>query len=241
MSREGKSLRRALRLWAERRVGRAGHPALEALAGYFDGVVAESEAELLREHLSVCPECADRVLQLADFHSLVVPGGAAAFKASERRPARPLLGAPRRGAWRVAAAVLAGVLLPLAGWLARSAVRTTSRVEPQATTVTLVELLPPTLRTSGGQGEILPEPRVDEPLALLLYTDPQLPEAAYLVRIREEQGPLELSLELAPSKLGSVSVLLSAGLPRRGSYAVLLMTRNGARTIETYRFEVGGN
>ncbi|HZF09105.1 MAG TPA: zf-HC2 domain-containing protein [Thermoanaerobaculia bacterium] len=64
---------RALTRRAARRLDE--HPSPETLAAYHEGELADAEAERLRYHLALCPECAALLLDLGAFADLAPPAG----------------------------------------------------------------------------------------------------------------------------------------------------------------------
>jgi hypothetical protein len=51
------------------------HPSPETLAAYHEGELADAEAERLRDHLALCPDCAELLLDLGGFADLAPPAG----------------------------------------------------------------------------------------------------------------------------------------------------------------------
>ena len=64
---------RALTARAERRLGE--HPSPEALGDYHEGRLGGEEAERLRDHLALCADCAQLVLDLKAFPEIEMPAG----------------------------------------------------------------------------------------------------------------------------------------------------------------------
>jgi hypothetical protein len=68
----------ALRRLAEHERRSLGdHPTPEELVAYRNGELTEPEAEQIRDHLALCHDCADLLLDLADFGHLAPPEGIA--------------------------------------------------------------------------------------------------------------------------------------------------------------------
>jgi len=66
----------ALRALAARRRRELGlHPDPETLAAYHEGELAGAEAERLRDHLALCPDCTQLLLDLGGFAALAPPAG----------------------------------------------------------------------------------------------------------------------------------------------------------------------
>ena len=64
---------RALSARAERQLGL--HPSPETLVAYHEGGLAGEERERLRDHLALCADCAQLLLDLAAFPEVEVPAG----------------------------------------------------------------------------------------------------------------------------------------------------------------------
>jgi hypothetical protein len=78
------SLNEALRLLAERERRSLGeHPTPEELAAYRNGELTEPEADRIRNHLALCHDCADLLLDLANFGHLEPPEGVAPASEAE--------------------------------------------------------------------------------------------------------------------------------------------------------------
>ena len=92
------------------------HPRPEALAAYHEGRLAEAEAERLRDHLALCPDCAGLLLDLGAFDDLASSAGA-----------RGLTDGEVEAAWRAVQPRLEG---PAAAALASNLVRLPSPVSP---------------------------------------------------------------------------------------------------------------
>jgi len=59
------------------------HPSPEKLAAYHEGALPLGEEERLRDHLALCPDCAQLLLDLAGFPGLEPPAGARALTDGE--------------------------------------------------------------------------------------------------------------------------------------------------------------
>lgn len=71
-------------LAAEERRGRTPHVLPEDLLAYQEGQLSAQESEAVRDHLAVCPECADLVLDLARFPG-IEPAAATGGLSEEQR------------------------------------------------------------------------------------------------------------------------------------------------------------
>lgn len=127
---------------AEERVPAGGHPAAEEIAEYVARTLDPERAEAVRAHLVHCSECADLVVDYAEFEPVPAAdpareaAGVAAYARWLRRrgPARHRPDArddyaPLRDwrSWVLAAATLAAVLLGLWGWSQHRALEATRK------------------------------------------------------------------------------------------------------------------
>lgn len=78
MDEKRSDLRAALRELAAEEAAEIGpHVGLKRLSAYRRGHLPAAEREALQEHLSLCPKCAERLLELRDFEAASAGGGAA--------------------------------------------------------------------------------------------------------------------------------------------------------------------
>lgn len=143
-------------LAAEERALAGGHPDTEEVAAYAAGSLPAAQAEELRAHLAVCPECSDLVLEYAEFQPQ--PASSAASKAEVAAAYRDLrrdLGFPAEvpadpsyqaaaarpvAPWLLAAAALVVCVLGLWVWRQHLALET-ARTAPRIN-VAAVDLVP---------------------------------------------------------------------------------------------------
>lgn len=226
--------------------GEGGHPDLDRLAAYHEGELPEAEAERVREHLSLCRECADLLLDWRDF-ARGEPAGAASATAAAwerdrervREGVRRRVGvAPRRAPitpWVVAAAAsVACVILAALWWQARSELGEPRQVEiasvvPEGSSV---------LRGREDEAEILAGPGSRPVVLLNLAELPDFPR--YEARIVPPAGEEAASvLELSPRPGEPFTVQLGRD-PEPGEYRVVLFGVDGGdpQEIAAYRFRV---
>lgn len=239
----------------------AGHPSLDRLAAYHDGEVPEPEAERVREHLALCRDCADLLLDYRDFAREEAAGTASATAAAWERDrelvraavgrsvgepepgaelppeARPWVAARRRPVlpWlAVAAATAASLVLGGLWWQARVELHGPRQVE-------LAYLEPEgssALRSPEAEVEVSARPGVP-PVVLLHLAEPgAFPR--YQARIVPPAGEGSARvLELEAAAGGLFAVELGAE-PEPGEYEVVLsgIADGERRELATYRFEV---
>jgi hypothetical protein len=73
------------------------HPTPDELVAYHSGELPDPERERLREHLALCPECADLVLDYRDFAAAEPAAAASAAATAWERHREPAWEAIRRG------------------------------------------------------------------------------------------------------------------------------------------------
>lgn len=266
MSQERSDFRQTLREAAGRAGAaeptQAGHPDLDRLAAYHDGSLPEPEAERVREHLALCRECADLLLDYRDFAREEPAGAASATAAAWERdrervreavrrraepgsvvepaeaaePGRAYTG-PRRGRLApglAAAFAAASVVLGILWWQARLELQRPRPVE-------LAYVEPEgssTLRSPAGEVEVPAGPD-SRPVVLLYLTEPaDFPR--YEARIVPPAGDGSArTLELAPGADGVFALQLGAE-PEPGDYRVVLsgVADGERRELATFRFRV---
>lgn len=97
MSHERSDFREALRAEARRALAaEPRHPSLERLVAYHDGEVRGAEAEAVRDHLALCRECADLLLDYRDFAREEPAGTASAAGVAWERHREAIGGGVRR-------------------------------------------------------------------------------------------------------------------------------------------------
>jgi len=222
------------------------HPGLDRLAAFHEGELPEAEAERVREHLSVCRECADLLLDWRDFARDEPAGTASAATAAwERDRDRVREGVARRvgaGAgrpsmapwWVAAAAVIAAGVLGVLWWQARAELRQPRQVDlawvaPEGSSV---------LRGAEEEPEVVTAPGAGPMVALYVAEPEAFPR--YEARIVPPAGDgAAFVLELSPQPSEPFVVQLGSD-PEPGLYRVVLSgVREGERQeVATYRFRV---
>ncbi|HEX6201149.1 MAG TPA: zf-HC2 domain-containing protein [Thermoanaerobaculia bacterium] len=247
MSRDRSDLREALQDGAARTAGAgSGHPALDELAAYHRGELPEAEAERVREHLALCRECADLLLDWRDFARDEPPGAASAAAAAWERDRegvregvrRRVGAAPRRAPivpWLVAAAAAAAALvLAVLWWQARSELG-----EPRQ--VQLASVMPEGSAVLRGREDVpavVVRPGARPVVALYLAEPEAFPR--YEARIVPPAGEeAAFVVELSPQPSEPFVVQLGKD-PEPGDYEVTLFgVADGERQeVATYSFRV---
>jgi anti-sigma factor RsiW len=226
--------------------GHAGHPALEELAAYHRGELPEAEAERVREHLALCRDCADLLLDWRDFARDEPAGAASAAAAAWERDRvgvrvgvlRRVGAAPRRAPlvpWLAAAAAAAvALVLAVLWWQARSELRQPRQVElafvaPDGSAV---------LRGMEEEPEVVAAPGARPVVALYVPEPEEYPR--YEARIVPPAGEeAAFVIELSPRPSEPFVVQLGKD-PEPGPYEVTLFgVADGERQeVATYSFRV---
>ncbi len=258
----------ALHALAERERRHLGpHLVLGELAAYRERRLAADEVERVRDHLALCSECADLLLQEEAF---AAPAAAEAGLLAEEVDAAwselaPRLADRRRleegepdtrrkravlGPWppsrwaesRILPWSLAAALLLAVAGLGDRAISLHSQLEalarPRADAV-VAELLPGDVTTRGGapQGKRIAAGR---PAILLLEPSLAGPSPPYEVEIRGADGGTRWRGAARPDERGFFSVSLPAGRLPPGGYRIILSTTTGGerRPLQDFAFTV---
>lgn len=257
MSDERGELSRVMRAMVED--AREGpHPEPEALAAFAAGALANDEADRLRAHLALCPDCAMLAEEAASFAPRAAETGAqeaeveAAWQAlaprlrqdtgnaqvvplASRRPAAP----PR---WLNAlAASLAAAVVGLSVWVA-SLSRTIDELSQPQVNAPIVDLYPESATRSEPEerGEVLLPPSVAW-LSLVLNAPGSPDDASYRVEVRRADGTVAWSgAGLKKNAFGSFTLALPRRVVGSGEVKVRLFASGatGERLIEEYPLKI---
>jgi hypothetical protein len=235
-----------------------GHPPAEQLFAYQEGLLAGGEEAEVQDHLSLCPDCARRVLELSGAAEPEAP--ATELPLSEERLAELWPGmrrrlplpfqagtAPRRRfSERVAPALAASLLLATVGtslW-AWSLHRQNGRLAGPRVNVEVRDLLPlGEGEARGGREGEAGVPRGSEAVLLVLNLDDLRSFPAYRAEIRElPAGKLVWAgSDLRRSRRGNFTVQLPVPFPGSGRYRIRLLGVEGDRRelLATYEVDLG--
>jgi hypothetical protein len=236
------------------------HPTPDELVAYHSGELPDPERERLREHLALCPECADFVLDYRDFAAGEPAAAASAAAAAWERHRGPAWEAVRRGIgraaatapesarapgraggsagerWLAAALAAACLVLGLSLWRARSELGNPS----PAAVVALQPEGSGGLRGPGRPGA--PEVRpAEHGRVVVILAYPELGDfPRYEVRLESRGEVVARRLELAPGPDGTLALELGAR-PGPGDYRIVLYgvaAGRGRRELATYLWRI---
>lgn len=250
MSDESMALNQAVKDAAEAaRYRQAPHPDAEVLMAYQERRLVGEETAEIREHLAVCPECTQLVLDLAAFPDVSLRDESLALSPEEEEEDRQLLlrrlaeaasepvalRPPARrvqpATWLLAASVAAAVV-GLGGWLA-GIPSPFARPEPAVQAAALLDLYPVAPGSRGGDvDEQPPIPEADTPLVLLLNTTDAGDFAGYELELRAGGSLVLRRADLQPGPKGTFTLVARRSLLPAGSYEICLFgsSPDGERT-----------
>lgn len=229
------------------------HPSLDTWIAYHEDRLPEAEVSKLQEHLIVCRECVDLILEIEGFNTPPEEDaeGVSDFeKAAVWRTVQPQVAAaaPRpRFPMALAASLLVGVL-GLSAWNAVDSHREITSLQQKVSSLTapqanaaIHDLLPGatrSLRSAGATFEVPPEANQ---FTLILNLDRDFDHDAYRVRFVDTEGAGVLEV----GDLKPIDHTVTIGLGRQsiepGEYSVELYPSEGSATersttpAETYR------
>ena len=185
---------------------RSGHFTPEVLGAYRQGRLAPEDREALQDHLALCPECADTLLELGRFQESMEAGeamSAASVPSAEteaswqalraRLPRRqpPALPSPRRSpsprSFYALAAALAACVIGFPLWMI---------LRPQAPPILLIQ--PGAFEITRGEGRTI-SVALDQATAVLALPVPSRSAfSSYRIEIRTLQGETKLTVTPTP-------------------------------------------
>lgn len=171
------------------------HPPLERLIAYHEGKLDAAAAEELRDHLALCPRCADQQLDLADFNAPPAPVVDLAARREASLLARAVVSEERARRFKAVAAIAAGLVLTTLGVLAlrelgpRSGRGTQLALDgPGAANLPLASLWPASEVRSRGSATAVTVP-AEAPVLGLILNLPDLSRCAtYRAVLRSAEG-----------------------------------------------------
>lgn len=260
------ALRQGVRqMAAEWRKTRGEHPSAETLLAYHDDELSEAEARDVREHLSLCRECAETVVDLANFPDVEPRDEAFRLSTEEkevhwqellgrieerggfeedlvRTKTSPTTGPPTTR-WRpyLMAAVLAVATLGLGWWIAQLQQAPLPGPAPEAN-LAVIELAPLGVSVLRGEdAHELPE-SISSLVVLLALPDLQpLEDAAVVVRKQGPEGEVVWRRSgLVRTPTGHFSVRLPREMLPPGTYHLTLTgtTEGDEELLAEYELEI---
>ncbi len=219
------------------------HPETEVLIAYQERRLAAGASAEIREHLALCPECAQLVLDLGNFPQVPLRDASLALSAEEeeedlgllvrrlaqRKPEplpEPVPLRPTTRRWQPPGWLLAASLAVAAAGLGMWLTGVPSPFAGPGGDVeagTLLDLYPVEAGTRGGTvDEIAPIPEGDTPLVLLLNTAGLGDFAAYEVEIRSGDALALRRAGLEPGPKGTFTLVVPRSRLPAGGYEILL-------------------
>lgn len=233
------------------------HPEPEALAAFAAGELAGEEADRLRAHLALCPECQMLAEEAGSFAPRAAETAAeeaeieAAWQAlgprlTREKPVQVVPFVPRRPAppprWLYAlAASLAAAVIGLSGWVA-SLRRTVDELSQPQVNAPIVDLYPESATRSEPEerGEVALPPSVRW-FSLVLNAPGSPDDAWYRVEVRRAGGAVVWEGEgLRKNAFGSFTLVLPRAVVGSGELVVRLLAKDGSgeRLIEEYPLKI---
>ena len=237
------SIEAALRAVAERQRRELGpHLETDELVDYRAGTLSEEIAERVRDHLTLCPECAGRLLDLDALHAAAPAGAPDADAQAAWRELVPRLGeeggevvplrrpaVPSTPAWRALAAVLFLGVIGLSIWVA--SLRRDLREVGTAHPATIVDLPAPGDERRGASDAI---PREDFAVLVIHLPERTAADTDFEAEILGPGGAVERNVAgLYANPAGNkVAVELAPGWLKAPGYTLRLYgLRGGTRRL----------
>ncbi len=254
MSEAGKEVEMVIRTLAEE-AQRGPHPEPAVLAGFAAGRLGGEDADLLRAHLALCPDCMMLAEEAASFaprpaesaaEQAEIDGAWQSLSPKLRSEGRVVPVAGRRAApaprWPLAlAASLAAAVLGLSVWVG-SLRRTVADLSRPQVNAPIFDLYPQSAARSEPEerGELALAPAVRW-LSLVLNAPGSPDDATYRVEVRRADGGLAWQGEgLRKNAFGSFTLTLPRSLAGNGEVRVrLLATAAGEeKLVEEYPLRI---
>lgn len=243
----------ALRAVAERqRRGLGPHVETDELLDYHAGTLSEEAAERVRDHLTLCPECAGRLLDLEAFHDAAPAGAPDAEAEAAWRELAPRLGRgsekapvvhlPRRTGsptlpWVIAAALLLALLG--AGFRLANLQRQVGELKMPHADAVIAHLDPVGDATRGTEKP--PLASSSHPITVVLGPPPEGWHAAvFELEIRGDaaDGPPLWTSRAEPNDRRDLVVALAPGSFRPGTYRLLAYGLTDGKRLPPVEYEI---